>query len=185
MKHEIPVMDSGINMLWIQLHEMNACTAQWWARPRFWGRDRDRDFHFGSHGTETETETFILGFMEPRPRPRLSFWVSWNRDRDRDFEFGSRGIETETETFILGLVESRPRPRLSFWVSWNQDKDLDFCFLCLGKFLACYSLVSWNKRQSWKHHVFLRAQTNKCFNPKEQGKQFINKRTQVIINLFI
>ena len=159
--------------------------AQWWARPRFWGRDRDRDFHFGSHGTETETETFILGFMEPRPRPRLSFWVSWNRDRDRDFEFGSRGIETETETFILGLVESRPRPRLSFWVSWNTDKDLDFCFLCLGKFLARYSLVSWNKRQSWKHHVFLRAQTNKCFNPKEQGKQFINKRTQVIINLFI
>ena len=138
---------------------------------------------FGSHGTETETETFILGFMEPRPR--LSFWVSWNRDRDRDFEFGSRGIETETETFILGLVESRPRPRLSFWVSWNQDKDLEFCFLCLGKFMACYSLVSWNKRQSWKHHVFLRAQTNKCFNPKEQGKQFINKRTQVIINLFI
>ena len=27
MKHEIPVMDSGINMLLIQLHEMNACTA--------------------------------------------------------------------------------------------------------------------------------------------------------------
>jgi hypothetical protein len=31
----------------------------------------------------------------------------------------------------------------------------------------------------------LRAQTNKCLNPKKQGKQFINERTQVIINLFI
>ena len=27
MKHGIPVMDSGINMLWFQLHEMNARTT--------------------------------------------------------------------------------------------------------------------------------------------------------------
>ena len=27
MKDGIPEMDSGINMLWFQLHEMNACTA--------------------------------------------------------------------------------------------------------------------------------------------------------------
>ena len=101
----------------ISLRSTTYITHQWWARPRFWGRDRDRDFHFGFHGTETETETFILGLLEPRPRPRLWVWVSWNRDRDRDFYFGSRGIETETETFILGFVESRQRPRILFLVS--------------------------------------------------------------------
>ena len=138
------------------------------SRPRLlfwvsWYRDRDRDFYFGSRWVETETETFILGHTESRPR--------------RDFHFGSRGIETETETFISGLVESRPRPKLLFWVSLNRDRDRDrdwdFYFESheIDTEIETFILVSCKQRQSQKHPEFVRAQTNKCFNPKEQEYQ--------------